>query len=565
MTSVIQSVFSSRNKLFINQQEYHAFLDKRLRLIALITSLLLCTLCTITHEYWVDEYQSWAIAKEVPLWNLFSVIPTEGHPVLYHAFLKLFVHSMPTVFMPWTSWLLYGIAQMVLYHTRMLRTEVYTIISTLILIPYWIGAFARSYTLCYLFIALLLFGYNYRFRYKIAYSLLIALAMSVHFQFTVAVCCFGFVYGIELIYLIIQEIKKRGIVQGILTTRSYVIAGFILLLGVGVTLLQFSLIDTANGSNFSTYNIVLVLRYLSKALTGYPGVSAVGVVNIFGLVLAFFAFATVIVHAFNIKTCGVAVLITFVGNMVVLLKANLTTHQKVILLLLSLFLCCFISPVFEHTAHSKRVSVQYTCALLICGMLVSQNVSSYRRICTDIKGDFYGEKLVAERLETLCSKDLPILFTDYAMQGAIASRMRDAGYEVIVGDAKGATTFASWRYASSVTDGGVLDALLTGDMSMQTFLDIYTEWREIPDGTRLYIILPMLYTGYTMETISQTDELVRNEMVLAEADQLTCMNAKYMGSIGIKALVDWDFSYGYYRQRGIAVEYVTGSGDEWNG
>lgn len=565
MTSVIQSVFSSRNKLFISQQEYYDFLSKRMRLIALLISIVTCTIFAATHEYWVDEYQSWAIAKEVPLWNLFSVIPTEGHPVLYHAFLKLFVYSMPTALMPWTSRLLYGIAQIFLYRTPMIRTEVYTIMSTLILIPYWIGAFARSYTLCYLFIALLLYGYNYRFRYKIAYSLIIALAMSVHFQFTVTMFCFGFVYGIELIYLIIREIKEQGLARGMLNTRTHVIAGFILLLGVGIALLQFSLVDTTKGSDFSTYNVALVLRYISKALTGYPGVPVTGLINIVGLCIVFFVLLTLLVHSFNMKTSGISVLVTFVGNMAVLLKANLTTHQKLVILLLSLLLCCYIAPVFERAPRARRDSTRYACSLLLCGILLSENICSCQRNYRDIVDDFYGEKVVADRLIQLCDSNVPILFTEYAVQGGIIPRMIEAGYTVIVGDAEGDNTYAKWNRTSEITDGAIMDAVFTGDMSIATFLDIYTEWQGIPEGTRLYIVLPILHTGYSKETVSTTDELARNEMVLAEANTLTCMDAEYMESVGIKAIEDWDFSYGYYRQRGVAIEYVTGSGEEWNG
>lgn len=565
MTSVIQSVFSSRNKLFISQQEYYDFLSKRMRLIALLISIVTCTIFAATHEYWVDEYQSWAIAKEVPLWNLFSVIPTEGHPVLYHAFLKLFVYSMPTALMPWTSWLLYGIAQIFLYRTPMIRTEVYTIMSTLILIPYWIGAFARSYTLCYLFIALLLYGYNYRFRYKIAYSLIIALAMSVHFQFTVTMFCFGFVYGIELIYLIIREIKEQGLARGMLNTRTHVIAGFILLLGVGIALLQFSLIDTTHGSNFSNYSIAMVFRYLSKAIMGYPWVSTSGLSVLVGLIVILVCFLTIIVHSFNIKTSGIAVLLTFAGNMAVLLKANLTTHQKVMLFLFSLFLCCYISPVFERVTQDKRNTHRFACSLLICGMLFSQNICSLRRCYVDLTSDFYGETLVANKLEQLCDKNIPILFTNFGLQGAIAPRMAEDGYNVIIGDTTGDNTYAIWGTSTVVTDGELFDAVLTGEASMTTFLDVYTEWRGIEKGTRLYIVLPMLYTGYSHNVMSQTDELTRNALAQSEVDTLTRMDAKYMESIGIKALVDWEFTYGYYGQRGVAIEYVTGSGEEWNG
>lgn len=563
---MIKSVFvNDKNRVYLNQQEYHAFLDKRMRIMALLLSLALGVLFAATHEYWTDEYQSWAIACDVPLLQLPSMLPTEGHPLFYYLYLKLFVQWLPATWMTWTSCILYFCAQIVLYRVDMMRTEVFALLSIMPTTAYWFGGFARSYVLCYLCIALLLYGYNSRFEYKILYSLLIAASLNVHYQFTVVVACFGCIYGIELIYLMVKEFKQVGLLAGLQSTKKHVIAGFIMLFGVLLSVAQFTMADTDVGAfEVSGESVANVVNVASKTILGYYGVPYTGVANLIGIALLFIFMLFIMSYALNLKTSGIAMMVTYIGNAAVLIKVNLTTSQKTLLLLLSMLLCCYISPVFEKVQEQQRSKHRYNCALLLCSCILLHTITSMDDIVIDVRYDFYGSKMAAEAMEQYCTdKSIPLFVAQYTCSSA-TSRMAEDGYTVMYAESPRGKRYAVWFSTEEIVEGEAVDALMTQRMRPDEFIDLFAHWYGIEDGTRMYVVFPLLYTGYSDAAIAEEDERTQADMVAQEVDNLQCMDAEYMRSIGLNALVDWDYTYGYYTFRGVVIDYVIGSSEGAN-
>ncbi len=60
-------------------------------LFILILFVALTTVISLKHEYWADEAQAWLVSRDLNIFNMITnYLHTEGHPLLFYSFIKLF-------------------------------------------------------------------------------------------------------------------------------------------------------------------------------------------------------------------------------------------------------------------------------------------------------------------------------------------------------------------------------------------------------------------------------------------------------------------------------------------
>ncbi len=172
----------------------------------------------LNHEAWLDEAQSWLIARDTNIFELFEVLKYEGHPFLYYLILMPFAKlgfpyitaNLISLFFMTAS--VYILAR---YYDGSYIVKISLLFSSLFM--YFYPVFARSYALIVFFAVLLIVNYPKINDKPIRYGVIIALLFTTH------VLSFGL--GLVMVVVLFINCKdKKQAIKGV----SVALSGFVL-------------------------------------------------------------------------------------------------------------------------------------------------------------------------------------------------------------------------------------------------------------------------------------------------------------------------------------------------
>lgn len=135
-----------------------------------------------THELWRDEAQAWLLARDCSISELFGMMKSEGHPVLWHLLMFPFAkmgfaaENIGLISLALTT---LGVAVVALFAPCGYAFK----ISFALLCSYQLSVISRSYSLAVLGIALLICLYKYRHERPVLYAFLLFFLTQIHIIF----------------------------------------------------------------------------------------------------------------------------------------------------------------------------------------------------------------------------------------------------------------------------------------------------------------------------------------------------------------------------------------------
>ncbi|HMB00344.1 MAG TPA: AbfB domain-containing protein, partial [Spirochaetota bacterium] len=154
------------------------------------------------HEPWRDESQAWLIARDLPLWSIFSQMRYEGTPALWHFILAPFAKlDFPYFTESVIHWLIAcSFTWLLIFKSPFkLITKTAFILSFYFLYEY--VAVARNYNLTVLLLFLLAWFYPLRHKKTGVYALLLALLFNANSHSMGAAAALFLHYIIEIIHM----------------------------------------------------------------------------------------------------------------------------------------------------------------------------------------------------------------------------------------------------------------------------------------------------------------------------------------------------------------------------
>ncbi len=218
------------------------------------------------HEAWLDEAQSWLIARDSSLFELFDVLKYEGHPFLYYLILMPFAKlGFPYITANLISLFFMTVSVYILakYYDGSYIIKISLLFSSLFM--YFYPVFARSYALIIFFAVLLIVNYPKINDKPIRYGVIIALLFTTH------VLSFGL--GLVMIVLLFVNCKdKKQAITGVsVALTGFVLAAFSVMGSTSTN------INTVNDSfeifDLGLYEIYLrVINYINAVFEQYVSV-----------------------------------------------------------------------------------------------------------------------------------------------------------------------------------------------------------------------------------------------------------------------------------------------------
>ena len=175
------------------------------------------------HELWRDEAQSWEIAKNLNIFEIFGQLKYEGHPFLWYYFLRIFaILKMKYIYIGFISAILNLITTFIFLKKSRFNNFVNAIVIFSSGFFLFAGIVCRSYSLAYLLMILLMFMYKDRYDKPVYYGVLIFLIMNTH------ILLLGFIGSLMLIDLY-EFVKVKEHRKSIIISASMFLGGLVLL------------------------------------------------------------------------------------------------------------------------------------------------------------------------------------------------------------------------------------------------------------------------------------------------------------------------------------------------
>lgn len=172
--------------------------DRLFNIILIILFVTLSIFVGMHHEPWADEAQSWLIARDSSIIQLFTnVLNTEGHPVLWYLILKFFIFIKLPYDKLYLISILFSTLGVSLFIFKSKFNKLIKILFTFsFFIFYQYNIVTRSYCLILFLISLLAIIWEYRHDKLILFILIMSLLMNT------SVYCFLFCGSIFFIWIL---------------------------------------------------------------------------------------------------------------------------------------------------------------------------------------------------------------------------------------------------------------------------------------------------------------------------------------------------------------------------
>lgn len=205
--------YMSEINIYIKQNENY------INRIAFILFFIFTFFVGNNHEPWADEAQSWLIARDVPINELFSVMAYEGSPILWPLILKPFIFCglnyqylfvVPIIFSSTGVWLLLYKSNLPIWIRSLLPFTYY--------IFYQYTIVARSYCLVLPILELIALFYNDRLKKTYIYGLLLILLSGISVHMLLLSIVLYLLYCFEVIIELVKKKKDKPCLNNYLVT-----------------------------------------------------------------------------------------------------------------------------------------------------------------------------------------------------------------------------------------------------------------------------------------------------------------------------------------------------------
>ena len=145
----------------------------------------------IHHEPWRDEANTWLIAKNLNIFQLFDEIRVDGNPCFYYLFLFPFAKSgLPYIFNNIISFSISVVTSYLLIYKTKFNNILLILIICSSLFIYYGGIFGRSYCMVNLLFVLIMIFFEGRYNHIVLFSFLVVFLLNTH------IMMFGFCFAI---------------------------------------------------------------------------------------------------------------------------------------------------------------------------------------------------------------------------------------------------------------------------------------------------------------------------------------------------------------------------------
>lgn len=222
-----------------------------INLIILCIYIVILIIVAFHHEPWRDEAQSWLISRDLSLKKIIFQLKYEGHPFGWYYFLKIFT----TLGLQYNYIVIIPVFLNIIATYIILKKSRFNTFTNIVIIFssclfYYCGILARSYSLVYLLISLLISIYRDRYKKNIYYGILLYLIMNTH------ILLLGFVCSLILID-IYEFIKNKNNRKKIAIVLLIFVLGIISLLFQFFTTMESTGIHVGFNANIEISNLFM--------------------------------------------------------------------------------------------------------------------------------------------------------------------------------------------------------------------------------------------------------------------------------------------------------------------
>jgi hypothetical protein len=381
-------------------------------IVLIVTSLIIGTIKFFFHELWKDEWQSWLVARDLPLVKMISFMNYEGHPALWYLWLKPFTLLDSFV----REDILLNIAHLflviaVMYYL-LIKMEMPFLIKCLIIVSYFIffeyGVVNRGYILVILF-SLMAIHY---FRAQ----------HMLYFGVSLILLCQTEVYGVILAtaLLIFYYLKNK-----FFDLRPYVYGL------VGLILFVLTVFPRGNKDDFErAYNKIITSHHLSDVTQGHlANIFAIGLIDDtatvgytrFGILLSFFIAVLTIYIFFKSKetnTMWVLGSMMFILFSLIIYAGGVRQWGMIFLLFM---MCIELTP----SLYTDRLRMGIIVTLLICPF-----AHNLKAIVSDIRLPFSNALNAGKFIRKTIPKNVAIVAINKFETAPVAAYANREFYEL---------------------------------------------------------------------------------------------------------------------------------------
>jgi hypothetical protein len=376
-------------------------------LITIFLFLLIATIKLGFHELWKDEWQSWLVARDMSIGQLFSFLNYEGHPALWYLWLKPFTFFSGL----FDEEILLKLAHLILVagclYLLIVKMNFPIYIKLLFVFSYFLGFEYGVVNRGYILVILFSFLSIYFFKNKNQNGLCIALFMLCQTE------VYGAILALAILFYIYLQERFINILPYIFT-------------GISLGIFALSVYPRGQNEDFSrAYNRVIETKNFAEAIQGhFANIFNVGLINdtatvghtIAGVILSLFLIAlTIFIFQINKAVAGMWVVgsIMLISFSAVVYSGGLRQWGMIFILFI---LCIELTP----TLFDNKLRYGLIVLLLICPI-----IHNVRAMYNDIALPFSNAKEAGNFIKTKVPENVAIVAInkfETAPVGAYAGR-----------------------------------------------------------------------------------------------------------------------------------------------
>ncbi len=374
------------------------------------------------HEAWLDEAQSWLLARDCSIPELFEMLKYEGHPFLYYLILMPFAKlgfpyitaNLISLFFMTAS--VYLLAR---YYDGSYIVKISLLFSSLFM--YFYPVFARSYALIIFFAVLLIVNYPKINDKPIKYGIIIALLFTTH------VLSFGLGLVMTVILFLNCSNKKQAFKGVAVALTGFVLASLSVMGSTSTN------INTVNDSfeifDLGLYEIYLrIINYVSAVFEQY--VSVVLPFNI--LQLAFIgAFVLSVLFTVLYPKQGLILLgcIGFQFAVHLVIYPLYMINKLMVMLvgvMVALMTVCYEKPTNLFSVKFKQKYMNTVVSTVIIILFVVSFGNLQDGVKFDVEYKYSSSQDIAEYINSELPSDSVLVINSFSASTAIAAYLESA-------------------------------------------------------------------------------------------------------------------------------------------
>ncbi len=353
--------------------------SKKFNLIVLILYLAITILSLFHHEIWKDEAQAWCLARDLNIFDLYSLTKTEGHPLLWYLILFPFAKlHFPVQIIQVLSLLFVSSAVILL----LFKSSINNILKILIVFSagmlYYLPSIARSYSLIPLFIFACAYFYPKRAEKPYFYLLSILFLSHTHvYMLGFCLICF-----LLYVYEMKNNFNSKNTIPICILFFNFTFIGFSFLHSMNENFLFTEKIyHTLNiADTFLLVSKIFLYKICAFSNFTQKNIGIISLISIYPAILIYL-YSLFKINKKVFFVCSISLIYMFLTFSFIYLNGIL--YQKVFLILLVLIFGLWNAK--PDKAGIIAINILFGISLIVSPIVISE----------DIKYNFSGSKEIA--------------------------------------------------------------------------------------------------------------------------------------------------------------------------